>query len=173
MKDFENRLKGGHHNSLGNTVEVANEVLANQDLFNELFNCYFSEDEIVRLRVSSAMKRICKERPEFLIPYIDRFLQEISLIDQPSTKWTIAILFDMLDSNFSPQQLDQAKSIVKHNLETESDWIVLNYSMEILAKWAKSDSALLYWLIPNLERLSKDERKSVAKRADKLLLKVS
>lgn len=60
MKNFETRLQGGHPNSLGNTIEVVNEVLAENALFNELFECYFSPDEIVRLRTSNAMKRICK-----------------------------------------------------------------------------------------------------------------
>ena len=56
MKNFEQRLTGGHPNSLGNTIEVVNEVLKDEKLFDELFNCYFSRDEIVRLRVSNAMK---------------------------------------------------------------------------------------------------------------------
>mgnify|MGYP001359304488 FL=1 len=46
MKNFETRLQGGHPNSLGNTIEVVNEVLAENALFNELFECYFSPDEI-------------------------------------------------------------------------------------------------------------------------------
>jgi len=58
MNDFEKRLKGGHPNSLGNTIEVVEEVLAKNDLFNELFNCYFSNDEVVRLRTSNAMNFI-------------------------------------------------------------------------------------------------------------------
>lgn len=173
MKNFEQRLTGGHPNSLGNTVEIVDEVLAEQKLFDELFNCYFSEDEIVRLRVSSAMKRICKEKPEYLLPYLDRFLTEISEIDQPSTKWTLALLFEMLDKYFTSEQLERAKSIVKNNLEYESDWIVLNNSMETLAKWGKTDFELYEWLIPQLEKSSKDERKSVSKRAIKLLDKVS
>ncbi len=56
MKNFENRLKGRHPNSLGNTIEIVEEVLADYKLFDELFNCYFSEDETVRLRTSNAMK---------------------------------------------------------------------------------------------------------------------
>lgn len=55
MKNFEQRLKGGHLNSLGNTIEIVEEVLAENELFNELFNCYFSDDELVRLRTSNAM----------------------------------------------------------------------------------------------------------------------
>jgi hypothetical protein len=32
MKNFEERLKGGHPNSLGNTVEVVDEILAENEL---------------------------------------------------------------------------------------------------------------------------------------------
>ena len=169
MRDFETRLTGGHPNSLGNTIEVVEEVLAENDLFDELFNCYFSTDEIVRLRVSNAMKRLCRADKSLLIPYIDRFLNEISQIDQPSTKWTLANLFELLDKDFSPQQFVSAKSIIKKNLADETDWIVLNNSMETLAKWSKADEALKDWLYPHLERLSDDSRNSVSKRAKKLL----
>lgn len=169
MRDFEKRLTGGHPNSLGNTIEVVEEILADEMLFDELFNCYFSKDEIVRLRVSNAVRRVCNARPEIVIPYIDRLLDEISQIDQPSTKWTLAILYDMLEKYFSPKQLSKAKSIVKHNLETEPDWICLNNSMQTLTKWSRSDENLKTWLIPYLEKLSSDPRKSVAKRANKFL----
>ena len=171
MRDFEERLKGGHPNSLGNTIEVVEEVLSDEALFDELFNCYFSTDEIVRLRVSNAMKRICKVHPHYLLPYLDRFLHEISKIDQPSTKWTIAQLFEMLDAHFSEKQLQLAKSVVKNNLENEPDWIVLNCSMETLDKWSKTDRELYDWLTPQLERLSQDKRKSVSKRANKIFEK--
>ena len=154
MANFEQRLTGGHPNSLGQTVEIVDEVLKNEDLFEELFNGYFSKDEIVRLRVSNAMKRICKVKPEFLLPYLDRFLNEIATIDQPSTKWTLALLFDMLDEHFTAEQLEKAKSIIKHNLETESDWIVLINSMETLTKWGQSDTGLMNWLTPHLQRLA-------------------
>jgi len=43
--------------------------------------------------------------------------------------------------------------------------------METLANWGNTDAELMEWLVPHLERLSKDERKSVAKRAAKLLKK--
>ena len=169
MRDFEKRLTGGHPNSLGNTIEVVEEILAQNELFDELFNCYFSDDEIVRLRVSNGMKRICKVQKELLVPYIDRLLNEISKIDQPSTKWTLANLFEMLDQEFTPEQWIQAKAIVKTNLVEEPDWIVLNNSMETLAKWSGDDEELRNWLYPQLQRLRGDTRNSVARRATKLL----
>ncbi|WP_044210433.1 hypothetical protein [Flammeovirga sp. OC4] len=169
MKNFEERLKGGHPNSLGNTVEIVEEVLQERDLFDELFNCYFSDDEVVRLRISNAMKRIGKADKTYLIPYIDRFINEISKIDQASTQWTFAQLFLLLEKEISDQQRLEAISIMKSNLENHNDWIVLNQTMETLFKWSKKDEGLEEWLYPHLVRLSNDERKSVSKRALKYL----
>ena len=57
-ESFESMLTGGHPNSLGRTEEVVDLVLAEQERLSDLYSCYFSADEIVRLRVSSAMKRV-------------------------------------------------------------------------------------------------------------------
>ena len=166
---FEDRLKGGHPNSLGNTVEIVEEVLQTPSLFNDFFSCYFSNDEVVRLRVSNGMKRICKADKSIVLPYVDRLLNEISKIDQASTKWTLAQLFLMLEKDLSESQKNTAQNILKENLATHSDWIVLNQTIETLGKWAKKDEALKTWLLPHLHRLAQDERKSVSKRATKTL----
>ena len=169
MENFEERLKGGHPNSLGNTVEIVDEVLVENELFNELFNCYFSNDEIVRLRTSNAMKRICKAKKTILTPYIDRFLTDIAQIDQASTQWTLAQLFGMLERDMDEKQIGQAKKIMKDNLANHNDWIVLNQTMDTLTKWAKKDAELNDWIKQHLERLTADERKSVSSRATKMI----
>ena len=166
---FENRLKGGHPNSLGNTVEIVEEILQNHQLFDEFFNCYFSDDEVVRLRVSNGMKRICKAEKSLLLPYIDRFLEEISQINQASTQWTLAQLFLLLDKDLTENQKSKATEILKENLANHSDWIVLNQTIETLGEWSKEDKELRAWTLPHLKRLSQDERKSVSKRASKTL----
>lgn len=164
---FEKRLQGGHPNSLGNTIEIVDEVLRNTHLFDELFNCYLSKDEVVRLRVSNAVKRIGKENRGLLVPYLDRFLNEISKIDQASTQWTLAQLFLLLERDMEDSQMTKAKSIMKNNLANHQDWIVLNQTMDTLGKWAKKDRELKAWLPPHLKRLSMDNRKSVSKKAQK------
>ena len=166
---FMNILKGGHPNSLGKTVEVVETVLTNPERFEELFQCYSSDDEVVRFRTSNAMKRICKERKELLIPHIDRILEELPEINQASAQWTLAQLSNMLDSDMAKSQLEKAKKLLKNNLVGSNDWIVLNLTMEVLAKWSKKDCKLLKWLTPYLKSLSRDERKSVSKRAQKYL----
>ena len=68
-------------------------------------------------------------------------------------------------------QIEQAKAIMKSNLTNSNDWIVLSQTMETLAIWSKKDDNLKTWLLPELERLQNDERKSVSGKAKKLLKK--
>ncbi|MEM9775819.1 MAG: hypothetical protein AAF902_14675 [Chloroflexota bacterium] len=171
-ESFETMLTGGHPNSLGRTIEVVDIVFANPERLIDLYNCYFSEDEVVRLRTSNGMRRVCQEQPEWVVPYIDRLIEVISKIDQASTQWTLAILFDMLKGYMSAEQQTSAQAIMQRNLANHNDWIVLNNSMQVLTDWSEHDADLQTWLRPHLDRLSYDSRKSVAKRATKYLAKL-
>lgn len=168
-ESFESMLTGGHPNSLGRTVDVVDRVLAEPQRFDELFDCYQSEDAVVRLRTSSAMKRVEAERHDLLVPYIDRFIAEIGELDQASAQWTLAQLFDRLLDDMRPAQRSAALKLLKRNLANHDDWIVLNTTIEILASWAGQNAELKDWLQPHLHRLSRDRRKSVANRATKTL----
>lgn len=162
-------LSGGHPNSLGRTLEVVELVLKNEDRFDALFQCYFSNDHIVRLRTSNALKRIEKQQHHLLIPYIDRLLSEVSKINQPSTQWTLANLFLTLADDMTDIQRSAATVVMQSNLTHSHDWIVLNETMRTLAIWSSTNKGLRDWLLPHLTRLSLDPRKSVSKRARKLL----
>lgn len=168
-KQFEKMLSGGHPNSLGRTVEVVEIVLADRALLADLLACYLSEDEVVRLRVSSAIKRVTIAQPEWTMDYIDTLQSDVAAIDQASAQWTLALLFDLLVERLSPTQHARAIEIMQNNLEHHSDWIVLNNSMKVLGSWAQSDEALRRWLRPHARRLSADGRKSVVSNAQKLL----
>ena len=115
------------------------------------------------------MKRIEAERRDLLLPYIDQFINEVGSLDQASAQWTLAQLFERLIEELSPQQRAAALKILKRNLETYDDWIVLNSTMETLSVWATNDRSLKEWLKPHLKRLTLDKRKSVASRATKKL----
>ena len=169
MESFAKMLTGGHPNSLGRTIEVVDITLADQARLAELYQCYFESDAVVRLRTSSAFKRVCKAQPEWLVPYIDRFITEISQLDQASAQWTLAELYSDLESYMSQEQRQQAKAVLRHNLVHNDDWIVLNRTRQTLSEWAATDSELHAWLEPQLRRLGNDSRKSVAKRAKKLI----
>ncbi len=171
-KSFEPMLTGGHPNSLGRTLEVVDAVLADPSRLAELYGCYSSADEVVRLRVSSAMKRVQAARPDLIVPFYDRLIDEIGALDQPSAQWTLAILFRVGAPDMTPEQFGRAKALVQRNLAEHDDWIVLNTSIDVLSGWAEDDEHLRIWLRPQLERLRKDPRKSVSKRAQKALSQI-
>ena len=171
-EDFETMLTGGHPNSLGRTVEVVDAVLSSRHRLADLFQCYFSADEVVRLRVSSAMKRVTTAHPEWTMEFMDRLLGEIAEIDQASTQWTLAILFDLTKQLLSQEQKFRALEIMKTNLAEHNDWIVLNTTMQVLFEWSGEDAELREWLKPQFKRLVKDKRKAVAGRASKLLVAI-
>ena len=166
-------LSGGHPNSLGRTVEAVDLVLADPARFDALFQTYGSTDEVVRLRVSNAMRRIEAIRHDLLVPYIDRLIEEIGALDQPSAQWTLAVLFDKLRGDMTPVQEKRALTIMQRNLAEHYDWIVLNNTMETLTNWAVDTPGLRGFLIPHLERLRGDARKSVRTRASKFLARLS
>lgn len=167
VEPFEQMLTGGHPNSLGRTVEVVEAVLTAPQRFGELFDCYESADEVVRLRTSSAMKRVQAERPDLLRPYVDRFIDDVGRLDQASAQWTLAQLFDRMAEDLDASQRERALDVMKRNLEHHRDWIVLNTTMDTLTAWSADDAALHAWLLPQLERLTDDSRRSVSSRARK------
>ncbi|MEL6505904.1 MAG: hypothetical protein AAFO61_14180 [Pseudomonadota bacterium] len=169
MEEFEAMLTGGHPNSLGRTLEVVDTVLAHRSRHADLYQCYFSDDELVRLRVSNAMKRVSLEHPDWTMDFMDGLQSDVAAIDQASTQWTLALLFHLTRNLLSEAQKKRAIEIMQRNLAHHDDWIVLNNSMKVLAAWRDDDPALKDWLRPHLERLSKDGRKSVAGRARKIL----
>jgi hypothetical protein len=173
IESFEAMLTGGHPNSLGRTEDVVDAVLADRSLLDELVSCYFSQDEVVRLRVSSAMKRVTTAHPDWTMDHMDRLQTEIAAIDQASNQWTLALLFDLTRSLQTPTQLARSLEIMKDNLEHHGDWIVLNNSMQVLHDWSLDNPELARWLAPQLERLTAEPRTSVAKRATRLLAKMS
>lgn len=173
MNSFEEQLSGGHPNSLGNTISVVDQVLETPSKLNMLFDTYGSKDAVVRMRVSNAIKRICRSKPGWVVPYLDVLISEIALIDQASIQWSLAQLFLLLENELSDTQRKKAISIMLNNIENNQDWIVLNMTMITLGKWAKKDSSLRAYLLPHLQRLEKDNRKSVASKAGKTIQSLS
>ncbi len=48
-----------------------------------------------------------------VVPYIDLFLNKISSINQASTQWTLAQLFNSLEKEMSPIQIKKSKEHFK------------------------------------------------------------
>lgn len=155
-------LRGGHRNSLGRTAEVVEATLADRARLEELFAALDDEDALVRMRVGDALEKVCREQPDWFVGHVDRIIDEMGAIAQPSVQWHTAQILDRVD--LTEDQSRRALALLQANLATSTDWIVLNLTMDVLTGWA--DPA---WLRPELERLAGDARTSVARRAAKRL----
>lgn len=173
---FPDMLRGGHPNSLGRTVEVVEQVLDMPERIGELFEAYHDEDPVVRLRVSSAFKRIEKGNHDLMVQHLDEFLDHVielpHLGAQPSAQWTVAQICLALTQDLSGEQYARAKAHLMSNLETMNDWIVLAQTMETLSHWAVTDRDLAQWVKPRLELRVEDPRPAVNKKAGKSLARV-
>ncbi len=168
MNKFESELKGGHPNSLGNTVKVVEDVLMDRTRLKDLVECWKSEDELVRLRVQNGVKRVAKEKPEWVADFLPDLLGWITEIDQASTKWCLSTLYMWLEKYMSKDDQTRAVEVMKSNLHYD-DWIVQNTTSESLGYYAKNDENLKQWLMPELKKLLGSRHKSVARRAQKLI----
>ena len=167
--DYENELTGGHPNSLGNTIKVVKHVIKQKSRLNNLLKCYSSRDEVVKLRVSNAFKRIFRQKTEWFKDYKNIFLNKISKIKQSSTQWTCAQLFSELIHLLDRHEQKKAKKIILNYLKSSNDWIVLCQSMNALTNFDKIHSNSIIENIDIIKKLSKDKRNAVSRLAKKLL----
>jgi hypothetical protein len=65
-------LTGGNPRALARTEEVVTLVLGNRTRLQELYACLLEEDEIVRMRASDALEKVCRGRPAWLQAYVPR-----------------------------------------------------------------------------------------------------
>lgn len=173
VEPFAEALQGGHHNSLGRTEEVVAIVVADPTRLKELFAVLAVSDELVRMRAGDALEKVCRQRPDWFVPHVDRIIDDVGASEQPSVHWHVAQILHHVRGDLSARQAWRADALLKRNLTRSTGWIVLNVTMDVLAAWAAHDPALARWLKPELERLCQDQRKSVAKRAAKRLAELA
>ena len=166
---FEQSIKGGHPNSLGNTLEVVDVVLGNTDKMEDLFLCYQSDDETVRLRTSNAFKRIFRAKPDLFKQWKKRFIKEIAEIDQPSAKWTTIQVFYELFGQLDEKEKTQSVEICLKYLRNEEDWIVINQSLNFMRNHLERFDFKDPEMMKLLNFFVDDERKSISKNAEKLI----
>lgn len=164
---FLETLGGGDPRSLHGVDEVLKAVRQKPGRFDELFACLFNEDEIVRMRAGDAIEKLAGDRPELLVPYRERLLNQVSEIKQPSVQWHFAEI--LAEIPLTPAQRQRGTRIMFRTVRTTDDWIVLNTTLTTLASFAVEDEAIRTELLPILRRRKRDSRKAVAKRAEKLL----
>lgn len=167
-KFAEMLLVGGHANSLGRVNDVIEIVLNDKSRLDELYDCLFDEDAWVRMRAADTIEKICRQHPDWLLPYIDKLSSDFSSSTQPSIQWHMAQIYREVD--LTDKQKQRAINWLKQLLSTKDvDWIAAANAMDTLAQFTKDGSFSKTDLIPLLEMQQHHKSNSVIRRANKIL----
>jgi hypothetical protein len=159
---------GGKSNSLGRVDEVIELVLSDQSRLDELYRCLFHPDAWVRMRAADALEKICRDRPDWLLPYVDRFPGELAVSSQPSIQWHLAQMYREValtkaQQAFAIGWLEQLLS------DPGVDWIVAANAMDALVHFVREGAVPSADVVPVLELQRRHKSQAVVKRANKLL----
>lgn len=159
---------GGKTNSLGLAEEAVQIVLANASRLEELYRCLFEPDAWVRMRAADALEKVCRQHPEWLTPYIDRFFTELGDNPQASIQWHLAQIFGQVTLTTS-QRMRTIDWLTQKLQTTETDWIVTANCMKTLAQFTQVGHYPKEELISLLQIQRGHHAKSVVRLAGKLL----
>jgi len=159
---------GGKSNSLGRTAEVVEIVLNDRSRLEELYGCLFIEDSWVRMRAADGLEKVCRKKPDWLEPYVDRFNEELASDGQPSVQWHLAQMYTEI--RLTDAQRDFAINWLKGLVNsTDVDWIVSSNAMGALLQFSRQGFIPKEEVIPLFEIQTHHTSKAVRKRARTLL----
>jgi HEAT repeat protein len=112
-------LAGGDLRSDGSSNQVADFVLANLDLFDELIGGLRVEDDLIRGRTADALEKIGRAHPERFLPYLPELIRLTRSDPVPMVRFHLAMIlghlsmFDERKSEITDALLDliQDKSV--------------------------------------------------------------
>lgn len=161
-------LDGGHANSLGRVNEIIELVLHDSSRIDELYGCLFDDDAWVRMRAADALEKICREHPTWLLPYIDKFQQELWQSTQASIQWHLAQIYEQVE--LTDQQRYAAQQWLASLVSKKDvDWIVAANVLDTLMKFTNDGTFPRDDMIALLKVQQRHKSNAVIKRAAKHL----
>ena len=159
---------GGKANSLGKVNDVIEIVLGDKSRLDELYNCMFNDDAWVRMRAADAFEKICRNHPDWISPFIDRFPDELATSTQASIQWHLAQIYNQVDLTQSQKRFatEWLKQILS---KSDADWIVAANGMDTLAKFTRENAFPKNELLKLLSIQTRHKSNAVIKRANKYL----
>ena len=166
MNNILEKLTGGDRRSIGRSNEVVNLVLRNPKILEIVFEGLLSDDPVLRMRCADVLEKVTALHPEYLDPYKERLIREISMIEQQEVRWHVAQMFSRIDLNQDERQA--IVEVLSIYLKDESK-IVKTFSMQALADIAEQDTKLRPIIIGQLGVLTEKGSQAMKSRGRKLL----
>lgn len=170
MSPVLQKLKGGDLRSKGKSEEVVQDILKNPQLFGELFEGMLLDDPIVRMRAADAIEKVSSIRPEYLQPFKDRLINEVSKIRQQEVRWHVAQMFSYLEVN--KEERNKIIEILFSWIDSEKSKIVIVNSMQTLAKFGEKNKDIRVNVLRRIEEIIKTGSPAIVSIGKKLINKL-
>ena len=166
MADILDRLRGGDRRSTGSADAVAEEIVANPELFNAVFSGLYHDDPVLRMRAADAVEKASQKRPELLAGYSSQIISILESVDQQEVCWHMAQISPRLDLTKSEEK--QILELLKRLLSHKSK-IVRVSAMDAMAAFAERDETIVDKVKEIIKEQMKSGIPSILSRGRKLL----
>jgi len=167
MSKILRKLKGGDLRSIGRADEVVDDILQHPALFGEVFQGMLDEDPLIRIRSADACEKVSLKHPEYLQPFKDRLINEVSKIEQQEVHWHVAQMFSYL--KISKMERDRIIKILLSYIDNSKSRIVKVCSMQTLADLAEKDATIRSEIVRKLKKIVKTGSPAMVSRGKKLI----
>ncbi len=167
MGHILHKLTGGDLRSIGKAEEVVQDILIKPALFAEVFEGMLHDDPRVRMRSADVLQKVSSKHPEYLQPFKDRLINQVSMIEQAEVRWHLAQMFSYLEINRAER--DKIITILLSYLETEESKIVKVCSIQTLADLAEKDEDIKFKVLTKLKEIAATGSPAMVSRARKLI----
>ena len=89
-------LIGGDLRSIGKSDEVVKKVVKEAELIELLYDGFFTDDPVVRMRTADVLEKVSRKTPNILMPFKKSLIKKVSQIDQQEVQWHLAQIYPRL-----------------------------------------------------------------------------
>ena len=162
--DFEVQLSRGRPYSLGETVSVVSEVIAEPARFSEYLRLFDCAETQVILRASNGLKRLFSHTSFDFAEHKEVVMKTLAGCPEDSARWTLMQLLKANRSTLNASEVQWSIDTAKRFIVESEEWITLIQALDLLLKMPMEDVDIKA-LRPRIDRLASDRRKSVANKA--------
>ncbi len=166
MNKFAKQLRGGDLRSVGKANSIALQIKDQND-FNELFECLYAADRVVKMRAADAIEKCSQPRPDLLHPHKKEILHFLEMPTGIEFRWHMAQLLSRL--SLTEDELNfVSNTLTSWMMNKAESRIVRVNALESLHNIFKGKEPEMTHLLSNVNLLKKENVPSLNARIRKL-----
>lgn len=160
-------LKGHDLRSIGKSNEVVKLVTSDPDLFDEVFNGIFHEDNIIRALCADAVEKVARAFPAYIQKKKSTILKNLPKFKQKEVLWHVATMIGYL--KLTSVEMNRAAGFLFKWLKEEESIIVKVMCMQTLAELSINHTKMRKSVRDEIQRQMVNGAPGVKARGRKLI----